>query len=315
MTSYDLNNALSVLIHKERKVTNEILALINVALDQRAYLELGYSSMFDWLMKGFGYSSSAAYRRIEAARLIKAVPEASAKLSDGKVNLSTLCKAQTMIRQHEKNSGSKVDSQAKAELVQKIENKTVQETELIMFDKFPEIAVDIATERRTAINSEETRLHITLSKQTCDDLMRAKEVLSHKFPEARDADIIAYALEMLLNKLDPLRKITAAAAVVASPKTKSTDRDCNTAPRANPSSKSATKRITFKSANGACTFKDPISGRVCGSKYQAQLEHIIPRALGGRDHPSNLTVLCRQHNLLMAEKVFGKKIINTYRTT
>lgn len=341
MTSYQIGEALSELVLSERRVTNEILTLINLAQHKRAYLELGYSSMFDWLVKGFGYSSSAAYRRITAARLIQSVPEASQKLSEGKVNLSTLSKAQSMIRQQENILGSKIDNLSKEEIVRNIENKSVEETERMMISLYPEIASDVSNERRTVINEDLIRHHINLSHEATSNLKRAKEVLSHQFPEGRDADVIAYALNLLLDKKDPLRRKTIAVkksnmaamekvtqvGVVKSPAEKEPDSalpkevEKSTAAAAvesdsvtNVYSKMAVKRLTFKRSEGACTYKDPISGNFCGSKYQAQLDHIVPRALGGSDHPSNLRVLCRQHNLLMAEKVFGKKLMNGYRS-
>jgi len=45
-------------------------------------------------------------------------------------------------------------------------------------------------------------------------------------------------------------------------------------------------------------------GKICGSTYQLQIDHIFPKALGGSDDIHNLRILCRTHNNLMAEK-FG----------
>ena len=303
MTNHELGQKLSVLIRKERKITNEILELISLALERRSYLELGFSSMFDWLVKGFGYSSSAAYRRIEAARLLKAVPEASQKLEDGRVNLSTLAKAQSVIRYQEKISGKKVSAEVKGEIVKSIENKSAIETEQTLISIFPEAASEVKQERRTVINAHEIRHQMNLSNEAALNLKRAKEILSHKLPHATDADIVTYALEFLLEKTDPLRRRD-------KPRAKPVRSSEN-----NPTpSKAAQRRLKIKSAQGQCTFKNPRTGHVCASRYQVQLDHIIPKALGGGDHSSNLRLLCRQHNLLMAERVFGKTLMNRYRT-
>src|SRR5262245_38920543 len=101
MTNRELGEKLGALIRQERKITNEILSYINLALERRAYLEHSYQSMIEWLTKGFGYSGSAAYRRLEAAKLLRAVPEIAEKLESGSVNLSTVAKAQTVIKAQE----------------------------------------------------------------------------------------------------------------------------------------------------------------------------------------------------------------------
>ncbi|MGE0527914.1 MAG: HNH endonuclease, partial [Bdellovibrionales bacterium] len=38
-----------------------------------------------------------------------------------------------------------------------------------------------------------------------------------------------------------------------------------------------------------------MTGRRCESSHQLEADHIVPRALGGRDDISNLRCLCRSH--------------------
>jgi hypothetical protein len=62
-----------------------------------------------------------------------------------------------------------------------------------------------------------------------------------------------------------------------------------------------------------CTYKDPKTGKICGSTYQLEVDHIYPTALGGSHRKNNLRTLCRKHNLLMAEKTLGPWV-RRYRT-
>ncbi len=323
MTNHEIERKLSVLVREERRITNEILELLCLAMDRRTYLELGFSSMFDWLVKGFGYSGSAAYRRIEAARILKAVPETSEKLENGSVNLSTLAKAQTVIRQQEKISGKHLSAHAKSEVIRSIENKTAIETEQTLISIFPDVASEIKQERHTVINDKEIRHQMNLSNEATRNLLRAKEVLSHKFPNASDAEIVTYALEFLLEKIDPLRRPRKESKPEPIPKAMTEIKDevkdaikakVTAASEVKPSGKTIRAHIV-KEAHGKCTYHDPLSGRRCESSYQVQLDHIIPKALGGSDDPDNLRLLCRQHNLLMAEKIFGKPLMNRYRNS
>jgi Holliday junction resolvasome RuvABC DNA-binding subunit len=44
-----------------------------------------------------------------------------------------------------------------------------------------------------------------------------------------------------------------------------------------------------------------------------ELDHVEPRALGGRDDAENLRVRCRAHNQLAAEQVFGRDHVEQRR--
>ena len=63
----------------------------------------------------------------------------------------------------------------------------------------------------------------------------------------------------------------------------------------------------MQKAKASCEFVDHTTGRVCGSTYQVEIDHIKPKAMGGTDEASNLRCLCRRHNLHMSEKNLGEK--------
>ncbi len=303
MKTFEIEMKLTQLIREERRITNEILELINIALERRSYLELGFASMFGWLVRGYGFSNAAAYRRIEAARMLKAVPEVAEKLSDGRVNLTSLSKAQSIVKQHEKLSGEKVSLSEKALIIESIVNKSVVEAKQALVAKFPETASTVYQERHRIINADQIRYQLNLPNIAKHNISRAKEVLSHKFPNATDADIITYALEFLIERIDPL----------ASPVTSAAEVTLGVCAIKNKKSQKSTRLEVIRQAEGKCSFKDPRTGRTCGSSYQLEIDHIRPKALGGSDDPSNLRVLCRQHNLLAAERSFGKSHMHQYR--
>lgn len=289
MDNRQLCEELRKLVQEERRVTNEILRLINIAMERRTYLELGYASMFDWLVKDFGYSNAAAFRRIEAARLVRAVPEAMLKLESGQISLSSMSKANSAIRTQERISGERISLKLKQEIVKRIENKSSQDVEKELFKLLPDTRAHMQAERRVALDENTTRHSMNFSAEMSADLQKAKELLSHKFPHASDAEIVGYALKVLLQKINPSTSAAEAKCVKKSP----------------------IKRLNLKEIS--CGFKDPISGRVCGSRYQVQVDHIHPKGLGGRDSPDNLRPLCRQHNLLMAERAYGRNYISKFR--
>lgn len=327
MTSHDLAGKLGSLIRNERKITGEILMLINQALETRAYLELGFPSMFEWLTKGFGYSHGAAYRRIEAARLLRAVPEVASKIESGQVNLSTLAKIQTVLRAQEKASGKKVENTEKTKILEQIERKTTQEVELVLAKIYPQAVSSPYQERREVVKDSHIRHHMNLSTEAAADLRRAKEVLSHRMPHASDADIVAHVLKFFLKTKDPLVKplrtnkksASAAKCVIATPR--KDEGPSASQERNHPSAhqqayrKPQTPRqrqALLKASQASCTYVDQVTGQVCGSRFQIEIDHILPKAKGGTNDPQNLRVLCRSHNLMMAEKHFGQQQMRRY---
>jgi len=204
MTNQFLEQRLQHLVKTERRITQEILHLILEADDRKLYLDQAYGSLYDWLIQKFGYSQSAAHRRIQAARLLRAVPEVSEKIASGEVNLTTLTHLQSTLRKEERRIGKKVSSEAKLELVQKIEGKSLQEAEKILFAVFPEIP---KTEDRLKITSStQAQLSVSLDEKTQADLARAKELLSHVCPFGSWAEIIAYLADDFVKRRDPLQK-------------------------------------------------------------------------------------------------------------
>lgn len=305
MTSHQIADKLSESIRRERDSTNETLLLISMAMETRAYLDLGYPSMFDWLVRGFKYSGSSAYRRINAAKVLRAVPQLPRKLSEGKVNLTTVSKAEAIVRAHEKATGTKISKRELGKVIEHIEDKSVQDAERTLYALFPEAVGAINQDRKVVISKDLTRHHLTFDRETTANLERAKEVLSNKFPGATDAEVIAYSLKFLLEGLDPLRKRSEAPSSTQSVSTVVTE--C-----AKPSRATIRKKV-IEAAEASCQFQDPITGKVCGSKHQLEIDHIIPKAMGGTDDPENLRVLCKQHNLHAAEKIFGRRLIDKFR--
>lgn len=63
---------------------------------------------------------------------------------------------------------------------------------------------------------------------------------------------------------------------------------------------------------GCCTFVGP-DGRRCAATLYLTVDHIEPFAAGGDHAPSNLRLLCGQHNQLAAEQRFGKAFMEGKR--
>jgi hypothetical protein len=150
-----LITAVRLLVKEERRITREILDHINEVASRRLFADLGYSSIFDWLVKDLGYSESAAYRRMQAARLLQAVPEVASKLESGELGLTVLSKVQTLIRADEKRTGERISTQEKSEILVKVESCSGREAEHRLASHFPDLAMAGTKERVRAISENQ----------------------------------------------------------------------------------------------------------------------------------------------------------------
>ena len=294
MTHLQIRDELARLFKTERENNLLIMNLINEAEANRTYIVFGYPQLFKWLVHEFKLSNGAAARRLAAARLLKSVPEAKAKLEDGSVNLSTLCQTQISINAQEKATGEKVSNEKKAEALKAIENKTSFETEKVLANWFPESLPDVTPPKTRRLRNNVTRCSLDFTDEDLNDLKRLKEILSHTLPHGTDLEVIRHALKHLLRAKDPLKQPAAASK------------------RVKETSRAQVRLRVFKKVDGACEFVG-LDGHRCGEKAEAQSDHIVPRAKGGHDSIDNLRLLCRQHNLFMAEQAFGRAHMDQFR--
>ncbi len=260
------------------------------------------------------YSESAAYRRMQAARVLLAVPEAAGKLESGALGLSVLSKVQTFIRADEKRTGERITAQEKSEILTKVESCSGREAEHRLAQHFPEVASQfpdgLASEEKVrAISEDQVSVQVTFTREQFEKQKRIQELLSHTHIGASHAELLDAAMDVFLERKDPLKKII-----------KPRPAPCDTAaevdvPYLQPakSIKPSTRNAVLKKSGGQCEYRDSKIGHRCESRHFLEIDHIQPRALGGTNVPDNLRVLCRTHNLLVAEQVFGREKIEALR--
>ncbi|MDE2510391.1 MAG: HNH endonuclease, partial [Elusimicrobia bacterium] len=67
------------------------------------------------------------------------------------------------------------------------------------------------------------------------------------------------------------------------------------------------KETVYTRDGGRCTFRSP-EGTRCEARGGLEYDHVVPWAHGGvSNDPKNVRLLCRTHNVLEAERVFGPR--------
>ncbi|MES2803185.1 MAG: HNH endonuclease signature motif containing protein [Bdellovibrionota bacterium] len=272
--NHELLNRLEKLSRSERKITHLILWHILELENRRLYADRGFSSCFEYLTQGLGYSEGSANRRLQSARLLKQVPEAAQKIENGSLKLSQLAQVQKCLR-HEKQNGKPLTIERTQEILSLVESKNTFETEKVLAKEFNR-TIEIR-EKLQPQKDHSVKLELTLTAEQMQELELAKSLLSHVCVQGTWAEVISY-LAKNHNK-----------------KPKSTARSYLPV---------KLRRELFNKAKHCCEYLDPKTHRKCTSKYQLQIDHIAPVAHGGDDQNTNLRILCRTHNI-HAAKVLG----------
>lgn len=291
LSDIDLNQKIKNLVAQERKLTKEILFHIVEVDKRKLYLNMAYPSLYDYLTKEVGYSAAAAQRRIDAARLMVNVPEIAYKIETGKINLSQISKIQKVCRQIKKESGRAFTNQMKKSVIEKLENKNGEQTDLIIAQEFGQ---QVKVDTKVSIQKDESkRIEMTFTKEEMDLIEKAQSVLSNKVGGGLKDTILEMAKRITQSKLHDSKLSKEVC-------TKKESLKSTSAAEVKSLGLKLKKEILQK--DQFCQFKDTKTGRVCGSKYYLEVDHILPRYLGGKNNKDNLRVLCKNHNQFRYQK-------------
>lgn len=295
-SNQELDRHLAERISQEREILSEILHLILEVDRRKLFLEMAYPSLFEYLVKHHGYSNGSAHRRIEAARLMKDVPELSEKLESGALNLSQIGLMQKTIRQNQ----IQISQEQKKELVQNLQHKTFFESQVLIANTF-----DLELKETTQIQhqkNESVRVELTFSKEQWSKIKHMQELLSHSLPNGSDlVETLEYLCDRVIKQKTAITGRALKKTVEIRNHTQASQQQSDTlrssqkiqSPR--PSIPNSVRKAVLQ-RDQCCQFKDLKSQRTCGAKVFLQVDHLRPKWAGGDHSPENLQALCATHN-------------------
>jgi len=260
-----IHSELLELCKQEKRITSEILTKLQEMENRRGYLDMGYNSLFDYLVRGLGYSEATAYQRQACVRLVKEVPEIKKKIDQGSLTLSAVTTAFKHIR--------KKPVAEKRKLLKSMENKSSREVKAMFLEPTPHIKI-----KKTEY-VDKVLLRLELSHKQNQKLEKLTALKSHKHNlESLLMDLVEKELRSYgIDQLKAPESNKSKEFVVSRSKN----------PRQIP------KRLrnhVLMSADYKCQHPG------CDSDHFLQIDHIFPVRLGGDQRKSNLQVLCAAHN-------------------
>ncbi len=325
LSDHELSLRIKELIQREREVLNQILDHLQEVEKRKLYLKMSYPSLFEYCTKELGYSESAAQRRISSMRLIKEIPEIKDKIQSGSLSLMTISLAQSFLRKEEKENKKIYTKTEKKNLISSLEKKSKREVEKALVEISP-VAI-FPKEKERALTPEAFEIRMQLTNEQIEKLRRLK-ILRPDL--SSNSEALEWLLNRALKQIDPLEKnekgskksevetledsfnfrTSKCNSLEKKQCSKSLTSKANTSKRRYIPQK--TKREVWQDANGQCEFVDSTTGKRCSGKAFLQIDHIQPVSMGGGNKRQNLRLLCQQHNLFEATRIFGTKKISKH---
>jgi hypothetical protein len=288
-----LDSGLKDLRTKENIAIADIILYLSELDSRKAYRELGYSSLFTYCNEALGYSKGAAYRRVEAVRVFKTNPEVLKSIITGKLTLCSVAEI-SKVKEFEK----------KKELLKASEGKSKREVQVLTAVCLPPEKSMKDSIRVKVVKKENIPL-----LHSCDLIDESSRpiITQYKFSMEVDEEFMRLYKEAkeLIGNL-PARDVFMRCLIEFVGKRTTIKRDVKISePKNSRFIPKATKVSVLQRDDKQCTFVSK-NGRRCTERHGLEFDHVEPYALGGTNGTDNLRLLCKAHNLLQAEKSFGK---------
>jgi hypothetical protein len=268
----DLLFQIKQLVAQERRITAELLKLLDRAERERLYARRGYVSLYEFCVKELGYSEGAAVRRVKAMRLMNDHAEVENKIVAGSLSLSVATQLQTVLKKGD------FSLEKQREVIASVEGMSTRDAERKLIEVAP--VIERPKRELRPITATESVLKIVVDQSLLEKLDQLRANFSHKKPGMSYRDLLELLVNKALIKIQHRANGVGEAVRYISPalKTKIRERD-----------------------GGRCTYIDPLTKRRCEARHFLEFDHIKPVAHGGRATEENLRLLCRTHNQLAAE--------------
>ena len=193
------------LAQEERERLPFFIACLGEADRRKLPEDRGYASTFDYCVRRLKLSEDEAYRRIQAARAAVARPQILAALADGQLSLTAVSKIAPHVRREDA-----------PEIIARAEGKSTREIVELLAPLSPELekkdrmrTISVVAPSENNQDSPAIRPRVDFSFQGSpalrDAIVRAKELLSNKFPFGGMDDVLLEIVQDYLERHDPQR--------------------------------------------------------------------------------------------------------------
>jgi len=287
-------------VRAEHRFTIQVLLALNELHDRRLYLDLGYSSLFDYCIRKLKYSSSAAGRRIQTARCIRRFPETLTMLEKRELSLTAIALIEPIL-----------ENENKASILGRVRGMSSRDVELVVAefrppvrfrDRVQPVRVAETTPGAGSVVKEKRLVQFLADDADVQLFNEVRSILSSQAPNMSFADVMRIVFTEFRERHSPMARHARRQNRIGVASLYSRQRECGTQPSRHIPDE--VRDAVFVRDHGQCTFAGA-DGTRCQSTRGVQVDHIRPFAAGGTHDPANLRLLCAAHNRRAAEEAFG----------
>jgi 5-methylcytosine-specific restriction endonuclease McrA len=299
LSDTNLDQEMIASVKSETSATLRVLHLLREVERRRLFSKFKYQSLLDYAEKRLGYPYDQAWRRIQAMRLLKELPEIEQKISDGSLNLTNIGYAQAAFKAEAKNE-SPLNRVAKLEFLQRIENTSTRETQKLVAEQFGKEV--LLRETVKPVSATISILNLIADEEFLTSIDELKGVFAHSHPGITTSELLKLICKEKLNECKTKR-----AGKIAAPRKCEDKNHQQVAETRKPAS-----RYIRASVNREIWSRDGNQCTKCGSNHALERDHRIAFAKNGGNTADNLRLLCRNCNQRKAIEEFGLKKMGKY---
>jgi len=339
----ELLRRLAELLQQSRRVESDLVAHIAEVDERRLYVREASPSMFAYCTEVLHLSEAEAYLRITVARASRDYPMLLTMLGDGRLHLTGIAKlAPHLTRENRDALLGRATHRSKRQIEELMAELAPRPDAPALIRKLPErttlpAPVPLALDGAGAAVSElrpdgvagsaapvrispgvarpsppailqplasaRYKVQFTASAQLHDKLERLRALLRSEVPNGDLGAIIERAVTEKLERLEGRRF-----AMTSSPRKGLAATDTSPSSRRIPA---AVRRAVHERDGSRCCYVGE-AGRRCSERGSLEYHHRRPFALGGDHSPENIGLVCRAHNVYLAEHDYGREAMARY---
>jgi hypothetical protein len=167
---------------------------------RRLWTEAG--SLYKFLAQTFQLTDDQIYPRLQAMRLIEALPELEVKLESGQLSITNALKAQQVFAAESKSRV--VPLEEKRELIASLENASTREADRILAARYPQSKS--LPEKIKPVAENQNLIQFYVDDETLKQIEELKARFSHQMPSGKMEDLIKILIKKVNTPAKPRAK-------------------------------------------------------------------------------------------------------------
>jgi hypothetical protein len=331
LSDAELLHATRVHLERSHEMDAELLLLLGEIEERRLYAERAFSSMFDFCTRELNFSEDVACNRIALAKLARRLPRVLDFVRDGRIHLSGLgLLAKHLTEENVETVLAAAAGKSKRSIEELVARLAPQPSVSASIRKLPErpspapmveeappalpLVVAAAPmplpppiDRKPEVkplSAEGYLVKLTVSRELKEKLERAQELMRHR-GEGDLATVIERAVDLLIEDVMKER-------FGVGRKSRGTAANAEQREEVSRHIPDPIKREVYERDGGQCTFVSA-DGRRCDERGGLEYEHIEGFARTAQHTVEGITLHCRTHNQLAADRLYGRGFMDSKR--